>query len=160
MRCHHALLAGLSLIGSGCFSHYSDGPRFAEIAAVRVPPDHGLVYVYREEAAWGAIHEFTASWNSRSLGLYSGAYGVFVVPEGKQTFHGRAASGDFTVDVVHDAPVFVRTEFNTLEDPQKSLIVPAAEAMREIRSLHLAPGGGARTPIPPPPDTRANTPEE
>ena len=102
------------------------------------------------------------SWQSRRFALVSGSYGVFVVPEGRQHFRGSPqlfgtyiprTQGDFTVDVQHDKPVFVRIGFGSLDEPQQTEIVSSEEGLSEISSLYLGAGGAARTPVPPIPGT-------
>lgn len=151
------LLAAFAAPLSGCFSHYSDGPKFVPVDVGHTPEGHGLVYVYRPTRSVGAGWFFPVVWRSRRFSLVSGSYGVFVVPEGKQSFTGgpqlfgsRAGQtrGDFTVDVKRDKPVFVRISFGSLDAPQSTEIVSTEEGLREISSLYLGAGGAARTPIP------------
>ena len=107
------------------------------------------MYVYRKPRGWGAGWIYTLSWQSRRFAIPSGAYGVFALPEGTQTFGSTVEGGGFSVEVRRDQPVFVEISFGTRDKPQKTEIVDADRGRKEIRSCHLGAGGGARMPVPP-----------
>ncbi len=164
-----ALLALTAALASGCVSQYSQGPRFAPVT---VPPELGVVHVYRPQSSWGAATDINVYLHGRAVALCSGSFATIVVPPGKHTvqvsiysftnlvimngmgFTGVAASSTeanvhtpVEVEVTPGQAVYVKVEFASREEPPAAVAVSAADGLDDLDGLHMIPGGRGRWPV-------------
>ncbi len=164
--------AALMLGATGCMSHYSGGPPYAD---VRPPVGYAVVHVYRPKKAWGAMQMIEASQPGRVAVLASGAYATFVVPAGRVTMkaaintwsqvivsyapgavsgftassEAKATETPVSIDAKNGGVYFIRTEFTSFKEAPSATLVDSGTGESDISELHLAAGGRGRYPVTP-----------
>lgn len=168
-----AAIGGAALVAStGCFSHYSGGPSYANVTP---PSGYAVVHVYRPKKSWGALQMIEASQPGRVAVLPSGGYATFVVPVGPVTIksaintwsqiivmyapgvangvaesaEAKATETPVSIDATNAGVYFVRTEFTSFKEAPSAVLVDSKTGASEIDGLHLAAGGRGRYPVTP-----------
>jgi hypothetical protein len=152
---------------TGCVSYFTDAPAFQE---VRVPPDHGVIYVMRPASQLGMLQSISARVDDeRWFQLYPGSYGAFYVKPGKtklrvgidvwasagifgggamtmavSSAEADAKSAEIEIDVPPGGAVYVEASFAGWKEPPEAELIAPSDAKPDIKDLHLAAGGRPR----------------
>jgi hypothetical protein len=132
-------VAMLALVIAGCAS----GPKFVPVAALDVPADKGLVYIYRTSSplGFGVIYDVNAG-SQKVVKLQNGGYFPYFCPPGQVEFWAMTeAKSSVTLNVEAGSTYYLRGTLTMgffVGHPNLE-IIPAEQAEKEIAECGLIP---------------------